>query len=71
MINMEPSFVLYAPLLDPGCCLRAHIILIELVEPGEKKRYGQLHERDDDHVEKEWGGSFHPTPFQNWGGGGG
>ena len=38
MINVEPSFVLYALLLDPGCCLRAHIILIELVEPeGEKK----------------------------------
>jgi hypothetical protein len=24
--------------LDPGCCLRAHIILIELVEPEKKKR---------------------------------
>ena len=30
-------YVLYALLLDPGCCLRAHIILIELVEPEEKK----------------------------------
>ena len=38
MTNVEPSFVLYALLLDPGCCLRAHIILIELVEPEEKKR---------------------------------
>ena len=37
MINVEPSFVLYALLLDPGCCLRAHIALIEPVEPGEKK----------------------------------
>ena len=37
MINVEPSFVLYALLLDPGCCLRAHIILIELVEPEGKK----------------------------------
>ena len=38
MINVEPSFVLYALLLDPDCCLRAHIILIELVEPEGKKR---------------------------------
>ena len=38
MINVEPSFVLYALLLDPGCCLRAHIILIELVEPEKKKK---------------------------------
>ena len=38
MINVEPSFVLYALLLDPGCCMRAHIILIELVEPEGKKR---------------------------------
>ena len=37
MTNVEPSFVLYALLLDPGCCLRAHIILIELVEPEKKK----------------------------------
>ena len=36
MINLEPSFVLYALLLDPCCCLRAHIILIELVEPEKK-----------------------------------
>ena len=36
MTNVEPSFVLYALLLDPGCCLRAHITLIELVEPEEK-----------------------------------
>ena len=35
---LEPSFVLYALLLDPGCCLRAHIILIELVEPERKKK---------------------------------
>ena len=38
MTNVEPSFVLYALLLDPGCCLRAHITLIELVEPGKKKQ---------------------------------
>ena len=38
MINVEPSFVLYALLLDPGCCLRAHITLFGLVEPGEKKK---------------------------------
>ena len=36
--NVEPSFVLYALLLDPGCCLRAHIILVELVEPEGKKK---------------------------------
>ena len=38
MTNVEPSFVLYALLLHPGCCLRAHIILIELVEPEGKKK---------------------------------
>ena len=38
MINVEPSFVLYALLLDPGCCLRAHIILMKLVEPEGKKK---------------------------------
>ena len=38
MINVEPSFVLYALLIDLGCCLRAHIILIKLVEPEEKKK---------------------------------
>ena len=38
MANVEPSFVLYALLLDPGCCLRAHFVLIELVEPGQKKK---------------------------------
>jgi hypothetical protein len=37
MTNVEPSFVLYALLLDPGCCLRAHIVLIELIEPEKKK----------------------------------
>ena len=39
MTNAEPSFVLYALLLDPGCCLRAHFVLIELVEPGQKKNW--------------------------------
>jgi hypothetical protein len=38
MTNVEPSLVLYALLLDPGCCLRAHITLIELVEPEGKKK---------------------------------
>ena len=37
MPNVEPSFVLYALLLEPGGCLRAHITLFELVEAGEKK----------------------------------
>ena len=32
------TFVLYALLLDPGCCLRAQIILIELVEPEGRKK---------------------------------
>ena len=35
MMHVEPSFVLYALLLDPGCCLRAHTVLIEPVEPVE------------------------------------
>ena len=38
MTNVEPSFVLYALFLDLGCCLRAYIILIELVEPGKKNQ---------------------------------
>ena len=38
MPNVEPSFVLYALLLEPGGCLRAHITLFELVEPEEKKK---------------------------------
>ena len=38
MTNVGPSFVLYALFLDPG--LRAHIILIELVEPGNKNKDG-------------------------------
>ena len=37
MLNVEPSFVLYALLLEPGGCLRARITLFELVEPGQKK----------------------------------
>ena len=39
MPNVEHSFVLYALLLEPGGCLRAHITLFELVEPEEKKRF--------------------------------
>ena len=35
MMHVEPSFVLYALLLDPGCCLRARTALIEPVEPVE------------------------------------
>ena len=38
MPNVEHSFVLYALLLEPGGCLRAHITLFELVEPEKKKR---------------------------------
>ena len=38
MLNVEPSFVLYALLLDPGGCLRARITLFELVEPGQMKK---------------------------------
>ena len=38
MPKVEPSFVLYALLLEPGGCLRAHITLFELVEPEEKKK---------------------------------
>ena len=41
MVHMEPSFVLYALLPDPGCRLRAHTVLIGTVEPVEpgKKRF--------------------------------
>ena len=39
MPNVEHSFVLYALLLEPGGCLRAHITLFELVEPEEKKKF--------------------------------
>ena len=38
MPNVEHSFVLYALLLEPGGCLRAHITLFELVEPEGKKK---------------------------------
>ena len=38
MPNVEPSFVLYALLLEPGGCVRAHITLFELVEPEEEKK---------------------------------
>ena len=45
MMHVEPSFVLYALLLDPGCCLRAHTVLIEPVEPVElgPKKEAVLH----------------------------
>ena len=43
---MEPSFVLYALLLDPGCCLRAHNVLIGTAEPaepgGKNRRFWEL-----------------------------
>ena len=39
MMHVEPSFVLYALLLDPGCCLRAHIILSEIVGLVKQKKY--------------------------------
>ena len=38
MMHVEPSFVLYALLLDPGCCLRAHTVLIDTVEPAEPEK---------------------------------
>ena len=38
MPNVGHSFVLYALLLEPGGCLRAHITLFELVEPEKKKK---------------------------------
>ena len=38
MPKVEPSFILYALLLEPGGCLRAHITLFELVEPEKKKK---------------------------------
>ena len=43
MMHVGPSFVRNVLLLDPGCCLRAHTVLIVLigtvepVEPEEKK----------------------------------
>ena len=38
MMHVEPSFVLYALLLDPGCCLRAHTVLSGTVEPVNKQQ---------------------------------
>ena len=43
MPHAEPSFVLYAPRLDPGCCLRARTVLRRTVEPVEKKRAFSRH----------------------------
>ena len=46
MMHVEPSFVFYALLLDSGCCLRAHAVVIgtvEPVEPEEKKWLSQRH----------------------------
>ena len=40
-MHVEPSSVLYALLLDPGCCLRAHAVLIGTVEPVEPE--GEKH----------------------------
>jgi len=42
---VEPSFVLYALLLQPGGCLRARIALFELVEPEQKKKRTTKHQR--------------------------
>ena len=47
MPNVEHSFVLYALLLEPGGCLRAHITLFELVEPEKKKDYDSMLESAD------------------------
>ena len=38
MMHAEPSFALYALLLDPGCCLRAHTVLSGTVDPERKKK---------------------------------
>ena len=43
MPNVEHSFVLYALLLEPGGCLRAHITLFELVEPQKKNEKKRRH----------------------------
>ena len=43
-MHVEPSFVLYALLLDPGCCLRAHTVLNRIfgvVELDKKKDDGK------------------------------
>ena len=37
MLHAGPSFVLYALLLDPGCCLRAHFELDGQVELEKNK----------------------------------
>ena len=38
LCSVEPSFVLYALRLNPGCCLRAHTVLRRTVEPVRKKK---------------------------------
>ena len=38
MLHLGPSFVLYALLLDPGCCPRAHIEVDGQFESDQKKR---------------------------------
>ena len=37
VMHVEPSFVLYALRLDPGCCLRARTVLRRSVQPVGKK----------------------------------
>ena len=48
-------FVLYALLLDPGCCLRAHNVLIRTVEPVEP-------EKEKEHLYA-WGRKLRVTLF--------
>ena len=38
MMHVKPLFVLYALLLDPSCCPRAHTVLSGTVEPVLKKK---------------------------------
>ena len=38
MMHVEPSFVLHALLLDPGCCLTAHTVPSGTVGPVQKKK---------------------------------
>ena len=52
-MHAEPSFVLYALLLDPGCCLRAHTVrseLLNLLSRGREKWKGRGLEVGNDAV---------------------
>ena len=64
MLNVEPSFVLYALLVEPGGCLRARITRFELVEPGQKKtkRFIIFHARKGVGGVRFFFDIFDPTP---------